>query len=86
MKVIIPSPLHSYTGEKRSIEAAGATLAALLHDMDGQYPGIRFRIIDEQGNIRRHIKIFVNRQQVRSLDIALNANDEIVLVAALSGG
>jgi sulfur-carrier protein len=68
MKVIIPSPLHSYTDEKRSIEAAGATLAALLLDMDAQYPGMRFRIIDEQGNIRRHIKIFVNRNQVRSLN------------------
>jgi sulfur-carrier protein len=86
MKVIIPSPLHSYTGEKRSIEVAGATVAALLDDMDAQYPGMRFRVIDEQGNIRRHLKIFVNRQQIRSLDVALDMNDEIVLVAALSGG
>jgi sulfur-carrier protein len=86
MKVVIPSPLHSYTNEKRSIEATGATLDALLHDMDGQYPGIRFRVIDEQQNIRRHIKIFVNRHQVRRLDVTLSANDEIILVAALSGG
>jgi sulfur-carrier protein len=86
MKVLIPSPLYSYTNEKRSIEATGATLTALLHDMDAQYPGIRFRVIDEQNNIRRHIKIFVNKQQVRSLGIKLHAEDEIILIAALSGG
>jgi sulfur-carrier protein len=86
VKVLLPSPLHSYTNEKRSVEATGASLDALLRDMDAQYPGIRFRIIDEQGNIRRHIKIFVNRSQVRSLDVTLAADDEIILVAALSGG
>jgi sulfur-carrier protein len=86
MKVVIPSPLHSYTKEKRSIDANGATLDALLHDMDAQYPGIRFRIIDEQQNIRRHIKIFVNRQQVRRLDVRLSPEDDIILIAALSGG
>ncbi|MGB8337721.1 MAG: MoaD/ThiS family protein [Burkholderiales bacterium] len=86
MKVIVPSPLYSYTDEKRRIDASGATLAELLSDMDARYPGIRFRIIDEQGNIRRHIKIFINRNQVRALDVKLYASDEIILVAALSGG
>jgi sulfur-carrier protein len=86
MKVFLPSPLYSYTNEKRSIDASGPTLADLLSDMDTQYPGIRFRVIDEQNNIRRHIKIFVNKHQVRKLDIKLNANDEIILIAALSGG
>jgi sulfur-carrier protein len=86
MKVLLPSPLYSYTNEKRSIDASGLTLADLLSDMDTQYPGIRFRVIDEQNNIRRHIKIFVNKHQVRKLDIKLNANDEIILIAALSGG
>lgn len=86
MKVVIPSPLHSYTNENRFINATGATVAELLRDMDAQYPGIRFRMVDEQDNIRQHIKIFVNRQQVRRLDAALTPNDEIILVAALSGG
>jgi molybdopterin converting factor small subunit len=86
MKVFLPSPLYSYTNEKRSIEASGATLMELLRDMDAQYPGIRFRVIDEQNNIRRHIKIFVNQQQMRKLDVHLNPEDEIIFIAALSGG
>ncbi|MEY4730517.1 MAG: Sulfur carrier protein CysO [Pseudomonadota bacterium] len=86
MKVFLPSPLYSYTNEKRSIDASGTTLAELLHDMEAKYPGIRFRVIDEQGNIRQHIKIFVNKQLVRKLDVHLNVEDEIIFIAALSGG
>jgi sulfur-carrier protein len=86
MKVLLPSPLYSYTNEKRSIDASGATLAELLREMDAKFPGIRFRVIDEQDNIRQHIKIFVNKQQVRKLDVCLNAEDEIIFIAALSGG
>ena len=86
MKVIIPSPLRSYTDEKPAIDAHGNTLDALLRDMDTRYPGIRFRAIDEQDGVRPHIKIFVNRQQVRDLAFPLAENDEVILVAALSGG
>ena len=64
MKVLIPSALRSYT-ERAETEASGATLAALLADLDGQYTGIRFRIVDEQDRIRRHIRIFVNGEQAR---------------------
>jgi molybdopterin converting factor small subunit len=61
-------------------------MAELLHDLDRRYPGIRFRVIDEQDAIRPHIKLFVNRTQVRGLDVALGAGDEVLVVAALSGG
>ncbi|MGH8711194.1 MAG: MoaD/ThiS family protein [Burkholderiales bacterium] len=86
MKVLIPSPLRSYTGERNKVEAAGATLAALLADLDSRYPGIRFRIIDEQDAIRRHVRIFVNGEQVRSLNAPLRASDEVIILQALSGG
>ncbi len=86
MKVFIPGPLRSYTGERREVEAQGRTLAALLADLDQSYPGIRFRMIDEQDAIRRHIRIFVNREQVRALDVALRGSDEVVILQALSGG
>ena len=66
MKVLIPGALRSYT-EQSEAEASGATLAALLADLDRQYAGIRFRMIDEQDRIRRHIRIFVNGEQVREL-------------------
>ena len=85
MKVLIPSALRSYT-EKSETEAHGATLAALLVDLDHQYPGIRFRMIDEQDCIRRHIRVFVNGRQVRDLSQPLTASDEVVIVQALSGG
>ena len=85
MKVVIPSALRSYT-EKAETEAQGATLAAMLIDLDRNYPGIRFRMIDEQDRIRRHIRIFVNGTQVYELSQALAASDEVVIVQALSGG
>jgi molybdopterin synthase sulfur carrier subunit len=86
MNVLIPSQLRDYTGGHAQVEARGATLAELLADLERRYPGIRFRMIDEQDAIRRHIKIFVNQQQTRDLGAALAANDEVVIVGALSGG
>ena len=85
MKVLIPSALRSYTESSR-VEAQGATLADVLRDLDRQYPGIRFRMIDEQENVRRHIRIFINGEQVNDLSQALNATDDVVIVQALSGG
>jgi molybdopterin converting factor small subunit len=86
MNVLIPSQLRDYTGGSAHVEARGATLAELLADLERCYPGIRFRMIDEQDAIRRHIKIFVNQQQARDLGAALAANDEVTIVGALSGG
>lgn len=85
MKVLIPSALRSYT-ERSEPEAGGATLAAVLDDLERQYPGIRFRMINEQDRIRPHIRIFVNGEQVRDLSQPLNAADQVVIVQALSGG
>jgi len=85
MKVLIPGALRSYT-ETSEAEASGATLAAVFADLDRRYEGIRFRVVDEQDRIRPHIRIFVNGRQVRDLWQPLGANDEIVIVQALSGG
>jgi len=85
MKVLIPSSLRSYT-ERGETEASGGTLAALLVDLERQYPGIRFRIIDEQDRVRRHIRIFVNGEQARDLSQPLKPADEVIIVQALSGG
>jgi molybdopterin converting factor small subunit len=85
MKVLIPSALRSYT-ERGEAEASGATLAAVLADLDRTYPGIRFRMIDEQDRIRRHIRIFINGEQVRDLSQPLDATDEVIIMQALSGG
>jgi sulfur-carrier protein len=85
MKVLIPSALRSYT-EGAKVEASGATLAAALADLDRLYPGIRFRMIDEQNRIRRHIRFFVNGEQTFDLAQPLGPTDELIIVQALSGG
>ena len=85
MRVLIPSALRSYT-ESAEAQANGGTLAEMLADLDRQYAGIRFRMIDEQDRIRRHIRVFVNGVQARDLAQPLRAADEVVIVQALSGG
>ncbi len=86
MKVLIPSPLHSYTGGKKQVEASGATLAELLADLERQFPGIRFRIVDEQDRMRPHMRFFVNGEQVFELGLRLQPGDGVQIVQALSGG
>jgi molybdopterin synthase sulfur carrier subunit len=85
MQVMIPSPLLSYTGRAR-VEAEGDTLGALFADLDRRYPGIRFRMVDEQDRIRRHMRVFVNGEQEFDLARPLVARDDVVIVQALSGG
>ena len=85
MKVSIPGPLLSYT-QQREVEADGATFAAMLADLDRRYPGLRFRIIDEQDNMRAHMRFFVNGEQVFDIDRPLHPTDTVQIVQALSGG
>lgn len=85
MKVLIPSALRSYTDSVYA-QADGATLAEALADLDRRYPGIRFRMIDEQDRIRAHIRFFVNGEQVHDLSYPLRGVEELVIVQALSGG
>ena len=85
MKVLIPSPLLSYTNT-REVEAGGTTLTELLADLDRQYPGLRFRVIDEQEAMRPHMRFFINGEQVFDMAHALRPTDAVQLVQALSGG
>jgi molybdopterin converting factor small subunit len=85
VKVLIPSPLFSYTG-KKEVDASGATIAELLLDLERQFPGLRFRIIDEQDQMRPHMRFFVNQEQVFELGQALQPGDSVQIVQALSGG
>ena len=86
MNVSIPSPLLSYTNQCTSVEANGNTVAELLMHLDQQFPGMRFRMIDEQNAIRTHMRIFVNGEMITSLATALSPTDEIHILQALSGG
>ncbi len=85
MTVLIPTPLRSYT-EAREVDAAGATLAEVLADLDARYPGLRFRMINEQDQMRPHIRFFVNGEQEFDIKRPLRRTDAVTIVQALSGG
>jgi molybdopterin converting factor small subunit len=85
VRVLIPSPLVSYTGQ-REVQASGATLAALLADLDRQFPGLRFRVVDEQQQLRPHMRAFVGQRELRDLHAPLVATQTLHLIQALSGG
>jgi molybdopterin converting factor small subunit len=85
VKVLIPTPLRSYTAA-REVEADGATVADLLTALDRRYPGLRFRMIDEQDRVRPHMRVFVNGEQTFDIKRALFPSDSIQIVQALSGG
>jgi molybdopterin converting factor small subunit len=86
VKVRIPTPLRSYTNEEKWVDCDGTTVADVLADLDAQFPGIRFRVVDEQGRLRQHMKIFVNQESVRDLKTPLTDADEVTIMQALSGG
>ena len=86
MRVLIPGPLRDYTANAVAVSADGPTLSSLLGDLDQQFPGLRFRIIDEQGRIRRHIKFFIDGVQADDLNATLERTNEVMIVCALSGG
>lgn len=86
MKVYIPTQLRSYTGDQATVEVAGATLADLLAELDRRFPGLHFRIIDEQDRIRQHIIIYVNQARALSLAEPLRPQDSVRIIGALSGG
>ena len=88
-QVRIPTPLRKYTAGAEVVQAEGATLAALVADLDKRHPGIRDRICDENGAVRRFVNIFINGEDIRflqHLDTAVKADDEISVVPAIAGG
>lgn len=84
--VNIASPLRSYTQGAARIDASGANVEQVLADLERRFPGIRFRMIDEQGHIRQHIRIFVNTNGVHDLSAPVASSDAVHLICALSGG
>lgn len=86
MIVRIASPLRSYTNKASSVEAQGQSLEELLNNLDKSYPGIKFRMIDEQDKIREHIKLYVNEDEARDLKVELSDRDVVHIICALSGG
>lgn len=85
-RVIVPTQLRGYTAGRAEVRAEGATLADVLADLDRQFPGFRFRVIDEQDRVRRHIILFVGSERQDDLGTAMPAGVDLQIVGALSGG
>ena len=89
VQVRIPTPLRKHTGGAEAVDAEGATVTALVADLDRRYPGIKDRICDESGQVRRFVNIFVNGEDIRflkHLDTTLKQGDEVSIVPAIAGG
>lgn len=86
MRVLIPHALRSYTDQRDQVNADGETLNDLLFDLDRQFPGMRFRMVDEQDQVRRHVVIFVSGEKTTDLSQPLAHSEEVVILQALSGG
>ena len=87
--VRIPTPLRKLTNDLEVVSAAGANVGELLDNLDKAFPGLRERICDEQGNVRRFVNIFVNDEDIRFLEeraTPVKDTDELSIVPAIAGG
>jgi molybdopterin converting factor small subunit len=82
----VASPLRSYTDGRSVVDATGSTVREVLADLDRRYPGMRFRMIDEQDRIRPHIRLYINTSPVEQLDRPITRGETLHLICALSGG
>jgi len=86
IQVMIPSQLTSYTGGETRLAAAGATVDAVLDDLDRRYPGLKFRVIDEQDRVRKHMRVYVGQDRVSDIRLPVSDGQEVLIFGALSGG
>ena len=89
VKVLIPTPLQKFTQNKATVECDGATINDLMDSLDVQCPGIKARLCDESGTLRRFINFYVNEEDIRFLenaDTPLKDGDEVSIVPAVAGG
>ena len=86
MKVRIPTPLRAYTNQQKVVEGEGATVSEVLDDLDRRFPGIRFRMVDEQNHLRQHMNVWIGQDPVTDLAAPVTDADEITIMQALSGG
>ena len=88
-KVRIPTPLRPKTGGKSEVEIEASTISELIENLESAYPGIKERLCDETGEIRRFLNIYLNEEDIRFLDgknTALKATDEVSIIPAIAGG
>ena len=89
VQVKIPTPLRKYTAGNGGVEAEGGTVSALVEDLERRYPGIKERICDENGSVRRFVNVYVNDEDIRfmqNLQTPLKNGDQVSIVPAIAGG
>jgi molybdopterin synthase sulfur carrier subunit len=89
IEVKIPTILRSYTGGAKAVDGDGATLSALIDNLDGSHPGIKNRLITDDGGLHRFVNVYVNDEDVRftgSLETALKDGDAVTILPAVAGG
>lgn len=89
IKVLIPTPLQKFTKDQATVECSGATIDELMNELETQFPGIKARLCDDAGNLRRFINFYVNSEDIRFLEgqsTALKDGDEVSIVPAVAGG
>ncbi|MDB6154285.1 MAG: thiamine protein [Chthoniobacteraceae bacterium] len=87
--VLIPTPLRKLTNELDTVQAAGANISELLDNLDKAFPGLKNRVCDENGTVRRFVNVYVNGEDIRFLKenaTEIKENDEISIVPAIAGG
>ena len=87
--VRIPTILRSYTGGAKSVEGSGSTLAELFADLDARYPGLRGRLVTEDGSLHRFVNVYVNDEDARflgGLEAKLSDGDSVTILPAVAGG
>jgi len=89
VQVLIPTPLQKFTNNQASVDVEAKSVAELIDGLDAAFPGIRARLCDEEGKIRRFLNFYVNSEDIRFLEnesTALSAGDEVSIVPAVAGG
>lgn len=87
--VRVPTPLRTLTGGKDEVSIEAATVGEALSVLESQFPGIRDRLLDDKGKVRRHVNLFVGEEDIRFLDglgTQLKAGDQLSIVPAIAGG
>ncbi len=89
VKVLIPTPLQKFTNNEATVEIGGDNIVGLLDSLEGKFPGIKGRLCDDSGELRRFVNFYVNSEDIRFLDgkeTALKDGDEVSIVPAVAGG
>lgn len=89
VRVRVPTPLRKFTNGADEVNAQGNNVRALVEDLERKFPGIKDRICDETGKIRRFVNVYVNGDDIRflqNLETSLKEGDSISIVPAIAGG